>query len=100
MLFDVTVILVELIILSRDASYTTQPLELLNAFGYENPQNHTIVTGDVELTTGDTPMSVDGEQLDNHQSLDTGTVDIARNQNTVAMPDQETGLRTDPEAEG
>lgn len=84
----------------RDASYTTQPLELLNAFGYENPQNHTIVTGEVELTTGDTPMSVDGEQLDNRQSLDTGTVDIARNQNTVAIPDQETGLRTDPEGEG
>lgn len=93
--------MVEVIILSRDASYTTQPLELLNAFGYENPQTHTMVTGDVELTSGGTPKLVDSEPLDNRHSLGTRTVDTAKNHNNpVAMTDQEMGLRTDSEAEG
>ncbi|KAK3000475.1 hypothetical protein RJ639_020636, partial [Escallonia herrerae] len=46
----------------RDASYTTQPLELLNALGFENP-HHTLLRRDLEVPTGDSPysMPVDSE---------------------------------------
>lgn len=46
----------------RDASYTTQPLELLNALGFENAKNHT------EMNTADnlSLKSIDNGQVDNH----------------------------------
>lgn len=31
--------------MSRDASYTTQPLELLNDLGFGNSKNHTVLMG-------------------------------------------------------
>ncbi|KAL0722489.1 hypothetical protein Bca4012_037088 [Brassica carinata] len=39
----------------RDASYTTQPLELLNALGLDNPNKNLVVTGDIEAVTTDSP---------------------------------------------
>lgn len=53
----------------RDASYTTQPLELLNALGFENPKNHPLLAGDSEINKGvsSSPTSVDNIQVDNHQ---------------------------------
>ena len=54
---------------ARDASYTTQPLELLNALGFETPKNHIVLTRDFEVSTGDSPLlkSVENEPIDNHQ---------------------------------
>uniref|UniRef100_A0A5B6ZVK9 Putative brefeldin A-inhibited guanine nucleotide-exchange protein 5 n=1 Tax=Davidia involucrata TaxID=16924 RepID=A0A5B6ZVK9_DAVIN len=53
----------------RDASYTTQPLELLNTLGFENPTNHRLLTRDLEVNTGVSPSlkPVDNEPIDNHQ---------------------------------
>ncbi|XVF48806.1 hypothetical protein PTKIN_Ptkin03bG0218000 [Pterospermum kingtungense] len=36
----------------RDAAYTTQPLELLNALGLENPMNPSVLTRDLKVQTG------------------------------------------------
>lgn len=95
----------------RDASYTTQPLELLNALGFENPQNHTMLTRDLEFTAGDSPslMSADSEPLDNHQrnASDGGNAYAlsspeTANPNLSVIPEnnQETQLSVDLEAEG
>ncbi|KAF8388657.1 hypothetical protein HHK36_025337 [Tetracentron sinense] len=53
----------------RDASYTTQPLELLNSFGFENSKSHSVLTRDSEFNTGGSPSlrSVDNGRVDNHQ---------------------------------
>lgn len=72
-------------ILIRDASYTTQPLELLNTIGFGNAQNQTIVTRDLEANMGDTPKFTDAEQSDSHQSID------SRNYYSSAISDQEMG---------
>ncbi|KAM7275135.1 hypothetical protein ACFE04_017001 [Oxalis oulophora] len=42
----------------RDASYTTQPLELLNALGFENPNNH-VVLKDAEVNASDGANQLD-----------------------------------------
>lgn len=74
-------------ILIRDASYTTQPLELLNTIGFGNAQNQTIVTRDLEVKMGDTPKFTDAEQSNSHQSIDGS----ARNYHSSAILDQEMG---------
>ncbi|XP_059634656.1 brefeldin A-inhibited guanine nucleotide-exchange protein 5 isoform X2 [Cornus florida] len=65
----------------RDASYTTQPLELLNALGFESPANRTVLTRDLEFSTGDSPKikPVDNESLDNYQHR------LSDNGNTYAL---------------
>lgn len=40
---------------ARDASYTTQPLELLNALSFENPKKNLVLTGDIEADASDSP---------------------------------------------
>lgn len=54
----------------RDASYTTQPLELLNALGFENPRNHSVLTRDLEVNAKYSPsvVSVDAEHNEGSQS--------------------------------
>lgn len=84
----------------RDASYTTQPLELLNTIGFGNTRNQTIVTGDLDVNMGDTPKFTNAEQSENPQSIDIGAVDSARNQYLSSVSDQEMGLRTDADSEG
>ncbi|CAL9247916.1 unnamed protein product [Arabidopsis halleri] len=39
----------------RDASYTTQPLELLNALSFDNPKKNLVLTGDIEADASDSP---------------------------------------------
>ncbi|CAJ2650059.1 brefeldin A-inhibited guanine nucleotide-exchange protein 5 isoform X3 [Trifolium pratense] len=53
----------------RDASYTTQPLELLNALSFENVRNHGGITRDSEANAGDsvTIKSIDNESVGDHQ---------------------------------
>ncbi|KAF5204476.1 Brefeldin a-inhibited guanine nucleotide-exchange protein [Thalictrum thalictroides] len=53
----------------RDASYTTQPVELLNSLGFDNSKNHLMATRDPEFNMGDSPSqrSVDTGKLDNHK---------------------------------
>lgn len=55
------------VIAIRDALYTTQPLELLNALGFENLKNDR--TLNVEVNTGDgaSLMPVDYDGGDNRQ---------------------------------
>ncbi|XP_074575032.1 brefeldin A-inhibited guanine nucleotide-exchange protein 5 [Curcuma longa] len=40
----------------RDASYATQPLELLNSLGFVNSKNQTVVSKDSEAKDGDSPF--------------------------------------------
>ncbi|KAI5415380.1 brefeldin A-inhibited guanine nucleotide-exchange protein 5 [Lathyrus oleraceus] len=58
----------------RDASYTTQPLELLNALSFENVRNHGGIITDSEANAGDsvTIKSIDNEAVVDHQ-LDTNS---------------------------
>lgn len=53
----------------RDASYTTQPLELLNALSFENLRNQGSIIGDSEGNAGDsgTMRSIDNEVSDDRQ---------------------------------
>ncbi|WJX96402.1 Brefeldin A-inhibited guanine nucleotide-exchange protein 5 [Trifolium repens] len=53
----------------RDASYTTQPLELLNALSFENVRNHGGIVRDSEANAGDsvTIKSIDNEAVGDHQ---------------------------------
>ncbi|PIA24648.1 hypothetical protein AQUCO_211100001v1, partial [Aquilegia coerulea] len=53
----------------RDASYTTQPMELLNSLGFDNSKNHLMGTRDPELNMGDSPSqrTVDTGKLDSHK---------------------------------
>ncbi|XP_052182190.1 brefeldin A-inhibited guanine nucleotide-exchange protein 5 isoform X2 [Diospyros lotus] len=37
----------------RDASYTTQPLELLNSLGFAHSQKHTVLSGDLKIDKSD-----------------------------------------------
>lgn len=55
--------------ISRDASYTTQPLELLNVLSFENLRNHGSIISDSEGNTGDsgTTRSIDNEVIGDHQ---------------------------------
>jgi guanine nucleotide-exchange factor len=39
----------------RDASYTTQPLELLNALSFDNPKKNLVLAGDIEADASDSP---------------------------------------------
>lgn len=53
----------------RDASYTTQPLELLNALSFENVRNHGGIIRDSEANAGDsvTIKSIEYEAVGDHQ---------------------------------
>ncbi|RDY07326.1 Brefeldin A-inhibited guanine nucleotide-exchange protein 5, partial [Mucuna pruriens] len=53
----------------RDASYTTQPLELLNALSFENLRNHGSIISDSEGNAGDTGTmrSIDNEVMGDRQ---------------------------------
>lgn len=55
--------------ISRDASYTTQPLELLNVLSFENLRNHGSIISDSEGNAGDsgTTRSIDNEVIGDHQ---------------------------------
>ncbi|XP_031256027.1 brefeldin A-inhibited guanine nucleotide-exchange protein 5 isoform X3 [Pistacia vera] len=74
----------------RDASYTTQPLELLNALGFENTKNLTVVIGDSEVNAGE----VDSQPL---ASPSIGGDGIARTPNASVSLDhnQALGLHLD-----
>ncbi|KAK1568405.1 hypothetical protein Q3G72_024051 [Acer saccharum] len=72
----------------RDASYTTQPLELLNALGFENPKNLTVSIRDSEVNAG---------ELDNHHSgvSDNAPVSPLASPSIAADNNQELGLHLD-----
>lgn len=55
----------------RDASYTTQPVELLNALGFENSKNHRVSSRDFERSTSDVPSlkTVENEAIGHHQHV-------------------------------
>ncbi|KAK9101674.1 hypothetical protein Scep_025104 [Stephania cephalantha] len=53
----------------RDASYTTQPVELLNSQGFDDSKSHSVLTQDLEGNTGVScsPSSTDNTKVDNRQ---------------------------------
>ncbi|XAR51125.1 hypothetical protein NMG60_11005668 [Bertholletia excelsa] len=53
----------------RDATYATQPLELLNALGFENSNDHRLLTRDLELSKGNGHVVklVENEPIDDHK---------------------------------
>lgn len=75
---------------TRDASYTTQPLELLNDLDLENSRHSSLLTRNLELNSGDQPSGIsrDSGVLDAnlHTSIDNGHVadDGAAQSPTVA----------------
>jgi guanine nucleotide-exchange factor len=84
----------------RDATYTTQPLELLNDLGFENPNNQTALTRETEANVAaNSPSlrSVNSESLDHHNpSAESG------NDSASATPKhpQEIQHSTDVETDG
>ncbi|KAL7194094.1 hypothetical protein ACSBR2_025688 [Camellia fascicularis] len=72
----------------RDASYTTQPLELLNALGFENSKNHTVLNRDFKVSTGNSPSlkSVENEPIDNDQ------LNVGDNGDTYALASLNIGV--------
>ncbi|WOH07868.1 hypothetical protein DCAR_0727302 [Daucus carota subsp. sativus] len=80
----------------RDASCTTQPLELLNTTDFEN---QTVSTKDLEVYTGDAPKISDTEQLHNHETINSSAVDSAKNFYS-STSDQDMDMQTDTDAEG
>lgn len=66
--------------LSRDASYTTQPLELLNDLGFDNSKHHKVFTRVSDATSGLNPSVSDGSNSsDNHHN------NVYENGDTVGM---------------
>ncbi|XP_077214476.1 HOPM interactor 7 isoform X2 [Tasmannia lanceolata] len=86
----------------RDASYTTQPLELLNSFGFDNSKSHSGLTKDSPVKSGDSPSRDSGDRghVDSHQfdsnengkasdraSLSTGSESSRRNLSASILQD-------------
>ncbi|KAL8122263.1 hypothetical protein AgCh_018854 [Apium graveolens] len=84
----------------RDASCTTQPLELLNTLGSEKPEKKTVLPRDSEVQMGDTTKVSNIDQLHNQESTDSSAVDSARNTYSSSTSDQDMDIRTDTDAEG
>ncbi|KAL6010442.1 Brefeldin A-inhibited guanine nucleotide-exchange protein 5 [Asimina triloba] len=53
----------------RDAAYTTQPLELLNSLGFDNPKSHVVLTTGSAASGSDSPSPKSGNSggLDSQQ---------------------------------
>ncbi|KAI3470391.1 hypothetical protein Pfo_027054 [Paulownia fortunei] len=60
----------------RDASYTTQPLELLNNLGFENTKHHKVLTRDLDSPS---PVAVGSDLSYNHHDT------VYENGNTVGI---------------
>lgn len=85
----------------RDASYTTQPLELLNSLGFENSKNRKTLMKDVDTNKSDSPFFKDnGGRAFDRVSVDSET--SGRNLNTANLQDdyQETSQTNLDESEG
>lgn len=81
------------IIVIRDALYTTQPLELLNALGFENLKNNRALIGDLEVNSGDSPsIKSDYEGVDSRRF---DVSDNGRNPNASVLMDnkQDSGVQ-------
>ncbi|XWS70147.1 hypothetical protein CRYUN_Cryun03dG0024100 [Craigia yunnanensis] len=86
----------------RDASYTTQPLELLNALGLENPTNPSILIRDLKVHTGGEVYqfdSTDNGKISPFASPSVGIDSSTRNGNASVSQDhnQESGLQSIPD---
>ncbi|KAG4144466.1 hypothetical protein ERO13_D05G038800v2 [Gossypium hirsutum] len=84
----------------RDASYTTQLLELLNELGLENPMNPSIALGDLKVyTSGEVRQfdSTDNGKISPLASLSSGNNSSTRDTNASLSQDhhQESGLQSE-----
>lgn len=89
-----------MLIFIRDASCTTQPLELLNTTGFKDPEKEPLLPRDSEVHMGDTLKVSDVEQLHNQESINSSAVDSARNHYSSSTLDQDMDIQTDTDAEG
>ncbi|XP_021597943.1 brefeldin A-inhibited guanine nucleotide-exchange protein 5 isoform X2 [Manihot esculenta] len=82
----------------RDASYTTQPLELLNALSLENPKSSSVLVTDPEVIADDVADSHQFDINDNGKSSVLASPSNAHvvGGNAFVLPDnrQETGLQS------
>lgn len=92
---------------SRDASYTTQPLELLNDLDLENSRHNALMTRNLDAVPGDLPsrMPSDRGQLDSnlHNGMGNGHAgeDVAAQSPTASvMMDRNQGLGQLVDSEG
>ncbi|WRX32521.1 Mon2 [Theobroma cacao] len=86
----------------RDASYTTQPLELLNTLGLENPKNPSILIRDLEVQTGGEGYQFDASdngKISPLASPSAGSDSSTRNSNASVSQyhNQESGLQSNPD---
>ncbi|XP_021277449.1 brefeldin A-inhibited guanine nucleotide-exchange protein 5 [Herrania umbratica] len=86
----------------RDASYTTQPLELLNTLGLENPKNPSILIRDLEVQTGGEGYQFDASdngKISPLASPSAGSDSRTRNSNASLSQyhNQESGLQSNPD---
>lgn len=83
---------------ARDASYTTQPLELLNALSLENPKSSSVLVTDPEVIADDVADSHQFDINDNGKSSVLASPSNAHvvGGNAFVLPDnrQETGLQS------
>ncbi|XP_058108815.1 brefeldin A-inhibited guanine nucleotide-exchange protein 5 [Magnolia sinica] len=101
----------------RDASYTTQPLELLNSLGFDNAKSHVVLNKHSAVNSGDSPSMKSGDsgRLDNRRvdyengkSSDRASVSIESEStgknisaSILQVDDQEAGSQTNlEESEG
>lgn len=70
----------------RDASYTTQPLELLNALGIESGKSRLVMARDLEVSANDSSsvMSANGRVQDNQEGRP--SVDLYESEGQTASP--------------
>ncbi|KAE8714059.1 Brefeldin A-inhibited guanine nucleotide-exchange protein 5 [Hibiscus syriacus] len=86
----------------RDASYTTQPLELLNASGLENPMNTSILPGHLKAHTGGEVQQFDSTDNGNISQFASSSSGIGRSKRgTIASlsqdHNQESELQSNPD---
>ncbi|XP_022754739.1 brefeldin A-inhibited guanine nucleotide-exchange protein 5 isoform X2 [Durio zibethinus] len=86
----------------RDASYTTQPLELLNALALENPSNSSILIRDLKVHTGGEVYQIDSTDNGKISPLSSPSVGIdsstrTTNSSVSQYHNQESGLQSIPD---
>lgn len=85
---------------ARDASYTTQPLELLNALSFENQKSPSVLVMDSGAITGDVADSRQFDISDNGKlsalAVPSSAYSVGENLNASVLPDntQESGLQS------
>ncbi|KAK4486745.1 hypothetical protein RD792_006685 [Penstemon davidsonii] len=89
----------------RDASYTTQPLELLNDLGFENTKHHKVLPQDLDITTpvsstSDLSYNRDHTVHENGNTMGTASLSNNNDGNTVDHNEEAVHLADVERSEG